>query len=316
MPVQLTTLLARAQRAVGRGRPLRPGPVTVGDPALRRAARLREGLPAAAKDAYDTWCADRPEAATVLARSLASTRSVAAVAELAEAWDGWDPAVRLAVADPVHALARAGRQTDATTCGSASLVMLAATGDPALAAWLADGWLPAQGRPGELSAASGRRLAHLAEAGAEDRFAVLQRVVKARTNRGVLPWPARFGTPPWGAARVARYPGVRFTHRMVDDTDAAGVRAVLGRVAGAVTSGVAVPLYSGGDSGRGVATAVPRHVVLAVGAQAGRLQVWEPSAGQVLPLRERDVVQADGRPLAALGRWGHLTWAVLPELDG
>jgi hypothetical protein len=317
MGVQLTTLLGRVQRLLGRDRPLAAGPATTGDPSQRAALAVRAGLPAAAQQAYDTWCSDRPEAATVLGRALATTGSVQAVAELAEAWDGWDPDVRLAVLDPVRRLARAGRQTDQTTCGSACLVMLAATGDPALAAWLADGWVPRAGGsalPTELVAAGPRRLAHLRDARPEDRFAVLQRVVKARTNAGPVPWPARYGTPPWGAARVARFPGVRYSHRMVDDTDVAAVRSVLARVAGAVVSGVAVPLYSGGDSARGWGTAVPRHVVLAVGARAGRLDVWQPSKGVVLTLAERDVVAADGRPQAALGGWGHLSWAVLPEL--
>ena len=142
---------------------------------------------------------------------------------------------------------------------------------------------------------------------------MLQRVVKARTNAGPPPWPARYGTPPWGAARIARFPGVRYTHRMVDDTDVAAVRSVLARVAGAVTSGVAVPLYCGGDSARGWGTAVPRHVVLAVGARPGRLDVWEPSQGALLPLLERDVVGGGGPPPPGLGGWGPLTGAGRPE---
>jgi hypothetical protein len=74
---------------------------------------------------------------------------------------------------------------------------------------------------------------------------------------------------------------------------------------------VPVPLYAGGDSARGWATAIPRHVVLAVRRLPDGLLLWEPSAGALLPVRTVDLVHA-GRPLAALGGWSHLMWAVLP----
>ncbi len=137
--------------------------------------------------AYDTWVRDRPEAATVLAKALAAAGRLAPVAVLAQAWDGWDHEVRVAVADP-RRLAAEARQSDQTTCGSASLVLLAAAGDPWLAAWLACGWLPGE-RDGEPRAsaralrsdAQGARRAGRA-ARSRHRFGVLQQVVKRRTN--------------------------------------------------------------------------------------------------------------------------------------
>lgn len=311
MAWQLTTLARGAERLLG-VRPLHGLRPSAGgaDPAVDRAARVRDGLRTDERAAYDTWVADRPEAALVLARTLAGAGRLAPVADIATAWDGWDGGLQAAVADPAHRLAAEARQTDATTCGSASLVLLAATGDPALAAWLASGWLP-QARPTELSGATDRAAALLADRPPHERFALLQQVVKRRTNAwalGPARWPASLGTPPWGAARVARYPGVRWTHRMVDDTRPDEVAALWDTVVAAVRRGVPVPLYAGGDSSGGWQAAVPRHVVLAVGVGAdGALEVFEPSSGRVLVLDRRG-----SGPRPALGGWSHLTWAVLP----
>lgn len=320
---QLTTLVRRLQGITGRGggTPRAGGGGTAsGTSATRGAAaatagRLRAMLPAPDRARYDALLAERPDAAPVLERALAATGSVPAVEQLARRWAVLTPPERAAVADPVRAMARAGRQTDPTTCGSASLTMLAAAGDPLLALWLGTGWVSPVGRPPELAGAGAARLEDLAHAPAEHRFAVLQRVLKHRTNaRSVLgmPWPARLGTPPWGAAREARFPGVRYVDRMLDDTDRTDLAAVLGAVRDAVGRGVPVPLYAGGDSARGWATALPRHVVLAVGANPDGLVVWEPSAGRLAPLRTADLLGGRAAPAAALGGWNHLVWAVLP----
>lgn len=238
-------------------------------------------------------------------------------AVLGPLWDRLPPATCAAVRDPVRELTRAGRQTDATTCGSAVLVMLAAAGDPVLALWLASGLLPVdavgrQTHPPELGAAPADRLAALADARAEDRFAVLQRVVKHRTNARALlglPWPASLGTPPWGAARVARFGGLRYGHEVVDDTDPEHLGDVLRRIDATLTRGVPVPLYTGGDTGW--STAVPRHVVLAVpDPRPDVLAIWEPSVGRVLTITPTAL--ATGRPHPALGGWPHLTWTLLP----
>jgi len=203
------------------------------------------------------------------------------------------------------------RQTDATTCGSAVLVMLAATGDPALAAWLETGELGAGRRPPEVPPGT-------VTGGAAERFAAAQRHVKGATGRralGPLSWPAGLGTPPWTAARQARFPGVRYRVRAVDDA-AEEAATILGLVEAANRRGQPVPLCVGGDIRGGLAHAVPRHVVLAVPPPPGAglpgvLQVYEPSAGSVYSVPVGELLDRS-TPHPALGGWTHVTVALLP----
>ena len=252
----------------------------------------------------------------VLDRTLAGTGSVDAVAGMAEVWPTLPDPARRAVLDPLGRLAREGRQSDGTTCGSSVLTMLAAAGDPTLALWLATGTL-ALVPPPELSGATAQVLSALARREPEERFAAVQRVMKRRTNSGALlglPWPSALGTPPWGAARSARYLGLRFAGRVVDDTDTADLRRVLTAVQITVGRGVPVPLYSGGDSRDGWAAALPRHVVLVTGATDDRLTVWEPGAGSVEHVAVERLLRGGDGPVRALGGWRHVMWAVLPRL--
>lgn len=200
------------------------------------------------------------------------------------------------------------RQVDASTCGSAVLAMLALAGDARLALRLARAVDPASA------------------------FGALQRSVKRATNRtvdGVPAWPSDLGTPPWGAARVARYGKVRYTHRVVSEPGRAGVGRsgnVWSAVLDAVRAGVPVPLFTGGDLGHGLRTAVPRHVVLltAVGRADGQdvARIYEPSSGAVhtVPFgvlgvggASDSVAVVRAARLAALGGWPHVTWALLPS---
>nr|WP_297425078.1 hypothetical protein [uncultured Actinotalea sp.] len=231
---------------------------------------------------------------------------------------GGPPQADGGAADRVVALARRlaphARQQDGTTCGSAALTMLAALGDPGLEHWLVTGRFRGAGVPPELAAAPSWALGRLADAAPAARFHAVHRVLKRRTNARALlglPWPEALGTPPWGAARVARYPGVRWTHRPLDDTDRAGLAAELDRARAWVSAGVPVLLYSGGDAAHGLAFAVPRHVVLAVGADDGVLDLFEPSRGAVVRVAVADLLAGD-RPQSALGGWRHLAWVVLP----
>lgn len=247
-------------------------------------------------------------------RTLAATGDPRVADALAAGWDGLPPDVQAAVTDPVGELGRAGRQVTGRTCGPAVLTMLAATGDPTLALWLASGRLVAGHRPPELAGADDDVLRRLGRASQATRFAAVHRVVHRRlTARALagLPWPEALGSPPWALAAAARFPGVRYDHAVVDDTDARGLADVLDRVRAAVGAGLPVPLLTGGDSRRGWSTAVPRHVVLAVGARDDGLDLWEPGQGDV---GHADAV-ALGGGLAhpAFGGWGHLAWAVLPE---
>lgn len=221
------------------------------------------------------------------------------------------------------------RQADGTTCGSLVLLMLAATADPVLAGWLEDGTLPeslpAHRVPPEVPPA----LTRAGPGGAAARLAAAQQHLKRRTGAralGPLPWPAALGTPPWTAAREARFPGVDYRSLPVDDA-APGAAAVLTSVHGATLAGVPVPLYTGGDLGSGLTTAVPRHIVLAVppppgGAHRGHdtagkpvLHLFEPARGAVHEIRLADLLgRREGH--AALGGWAHVVWVLLPVPAG
>lgn len=192
-------------------------------------------------------------------------------------------------------------QHDPTTCGSAVLGMLAAAGDPALALWLETG-------------VDVRRDDVPPDATGAERFARLQAALKRRTSRRALlglPWPSALGTPPWTAAREARHADVRYGHMIVDDRSPEQAGPVLAAVRSAVTAGVPVPLFTGGDASTGLATAVPRHVVLATGAGADGLRVYEPSSARILGVRA-DALTHPGDRVEAFGGWRHVAWALLP----
>ncbi len=205
------------------------------------------------------------------------------------------------------------RQRDATSCGSAVLVMLAATGDPGLARWLDTGQLPEGPRPPEVP---GNDLVDADDAAA--RFEAAQARVQERTTRralGPLPWPASLGTPPWTAAREARFPGVRYRVRPFDDA-ADEAAALLGLVEAATLRGHPVPMYVGGDIRGGLTRALPRHVVLVVppprgSGLGGALQIYEPAAGSVYSVRPEELVDRR-EPHPALGGWTHIMMVLLP----
>lgn len=217
------------------------------------------------------------------------------------------------------------RQTDETTCGSTVLLMLVATGDPVLARWLETGELPAglppHRVPPEIPPALRPRGAAPAST-VPGRLAAAQRHIKRRTSAsalGPLTWPGRFGTPPWTAAREARFPGV--TYRVVPFADTSPTAAaVLAAVQRATMDGVPVPLYTGGDLGGGVGTAVPRHVVLAVpppaeqraaAAAARLLHVYDPASGKVYRVPVGELLRRTA-PHPALGGWTHVSAVLLP----
>lgn len=205
-------------------------------------------------------------------------------------------------------------QSGETSCGSAVLTLLAAAGDPVVAAWLVTarllGALPAELADADLSAAT-----------PAERFASAQAsMLRATARRGLgpLPWPSRFGTPPWTAARHARFPGVRYTQRPVDDGDRDAMARLTAWIGASVGRGVPVPLYTGGDLGHGLTTAVPRHVVLAVptpDVAPDEVGLYEPGGGRVHVVALSDLV-ARAAPHPALGGWIHVCWAVLPRAAG
>ena len=194
--------------------------------------------------------------------------------------------------------------------------MLAAAGDPSLALWLASGRLLGEHAPPEVRAL--RRIrpgAVPVEPGR--RFAALQLLVKQVSNAralGPFPWPHSLGTPPWGAALAARFAGLRFRGEMVDDADRARTARQLARAAGALRAGIPVPLYTGGELGSGLDTAIPRHVVLLAGLSedGASFSVYEPGQGALVPISRREILEPSG-PRPALGGWSHAAWILLPH---
>lgn len=177
-------------------------------------------------------------------------------------------------------------QVDGTTCGSAVLVALAAWADPTELARLeaADA-----GRP-------------LVGGGFGARYDARQKQVHGQTNRF---WPQALGTTPWGAARWLREhaPAAgRYRVRLVDDSSATDVAAVLDTVAAALDAGRPVPLLVG--------TFVPRHYVLALRPDGAGWRVYEPTSGQV---RLLDLAAVRERRLAPVLGFDRLHAVLLPS---
>jgi hypothetical protein len=177
-------------------------------------------------------------------------------------------------------------QVDGTTCGSAVLVALAAWADPAELARLEAAWTG--GQP-------------LLGAGFGARFDAGQKQVHRETNRF---WPQALGTTPWGAARWLRdhAPAAgRHRVRLVDDTSATDVASVVDAVGAALAVGRPVPLLVG--------SFVPRHYVLALGADVDGWRVYEPTSGQV---RALDPAAIGERRLAPVLGFDRLHAVLLP----
>lgn len=202
-------------------------------------------------------------------------------------------------------------QPDGVTCAATGLLLLNAACDPALAAWLETGESPVA-RPPELASLTS---AELAEPSPARRIALAAAAVHRRATRATLGpfgWPRAYGTPPWGVAREARVPGVRYRHRAVDDRAERLMDEVLAMLVAATTRGIPVPIYSGGDRSGGWQTAMPRHLVLALPTlRPDRLRIYEPGRGRIETIAPHEL-RARTEPHRALGGWTHLAWTLVP----
>lgn len=171
-------------------------------------------------------------------------------------------------------------QVDGTTCGSAVLVALAAWADPTETQRL-------DGVAGGI--------------GFGARFDARQLQVHRESTRF---WPRALGTTPWGMVGWLRrhVPDAGpYRVRLVDDTSAADVRALVADVATALAAGRPVPLVVGAF--------VPRHYCLALSGDHAAWRVYEPTSGEVRAVPV-DLVAAAG--LAPLLGFAHLQAVLLP----
>jgi hypothetical protein len=214
-------------------------------------------------------------------------------------------------------------QTDATTCGSTSLVVLMAQSDPLLALWLRTGQRPPGYDPPWLSHLTP---AQWAAASYDERLTLVEQAMKSATNENELlpggspfPWPSGLGTPPWGTADVldgnVTTTGTGYESVMIDDQDPSLLRDTLTRAAAAANSGNPVPLYVGGDSSDGLDSTIPRHVVLITGYHRGVYTIYDPSSGAQYTVPEQELLDGGGPSLDAFGGWTHPDWIVLPTGD-
>jgi hypothetical protein len=154
-------------------------------------------------------------------------------------------------------------QVDGTTCGSAVLVALAAWADPGETRRLDGGAAAMAGSP-----------AADATVGFGARYDARQREVHTESTRF---WPQALGTSPWGMVAWLRKhaPGAGpYRVRLVDDTSATDVAAVIETVDAALAAGRPVPLLIG--------TFVPRHYCLALTREGtDGWRVYEPTSGAV-----------------------------------
>lgn len=177
-------------------------------------------------------------------------------------------------------------QVDPTTCGSVVLVALAAWADPAEVDRLDRTGVAA----GSGAIAAGADVA----AGFGARFDARQQQVHRETNRA---WPQALGTTPWAMVRWLHRnaPGAgRYRVRLVDDVSGADVGGVIDAVSAALAGGRPVPMLVG--------TAVPRHYVMALGADGRRWRVYEPTSGSVRAL-DLDMIRTRAlRPVLGFDR--------------
>jgi hypothetical protein len=256
--------------------------------------------------------------APVVERAIATGAPLDAVAMLAAEWATLDADAKALVRDPLSrrdpgpvTWSRAtATQVNETTCGAASMAMMLMMGDPLVALWVAAGRRGGPYMPPEVLEADVRGGALHTVA---DRWDSLQFVIHDRVTRhglGLVPWPRAYGTPPWRVNNLTRFAGLRFRGVLVDDARADEVAALAAHVRAALADGIPVPLYASGDSARGLESVVPRHVVLLVGVDGDAFLVYEPSSGA---LHRLDLTSVGGGPVAALGHWNRVAWAVLPR---
>ncbi len=275
---------------------------------------------AADSKAFETALAEVGVDRAVVERAAASWAPVAAVAGLAARWESLPAPARAMVRSPLKGASVGpvkwgtthATQVDKTTCGAASMTVMAMVTDPFVALWVATGQVIGDYMPPEVLRVEVDRLpAHTVT----ERWNALQKATHRATTTGAvgpLPWPTSLGTPPWRVDNVARCAGLRLRGLVIDDGSPGDLAAGIAHASAALRDGIPVPAYVGGDVSLGFDTAVPRHVVLLVGRDADSLRIYEPGSGAVHSVPIAELSPPHGR-LPALGNWTRLLWLVLPS---
>lgn len=301
------------------GRAQRGGPHT--DTIFSRTySRVRARASAADAKAIDAARSALGADAAVIERAVASGAPVAAVAGLAAAWETFPRTAQDVIREPggpglghVRFGNARGMQTDETACGAAVMAMMLMMGDPLVAAWLMTGRHFGAHLPREILTIT---LEYPGARTTDERWRALQHVLHRQTTRRAVlgaPWPRSLGTPPWRVHNETRFAGLAFRGAVLDDTDPVAVLAAVAHASAALRDGIPVPLYTSGDSGEGLTTVMPRHVVLLTARTESGFHVYEPGSGRVLPLSEERLL-GPGPKEPAYGHWSRASWLVLPRV--
>jgi hypothetical protein len=229
-----------------------------------QAERAQWRLDAMRPDAYRAVCAAQfasaPSHRAYLRRAVAAGRPAAAVLSLAGRLASEPPewaAQRLRLVDdepgPQQRFGVPIDQVDATTCGSAVLLVLATWADPLAALALTT--------------------PEFDVLGFEYRFDQRQLAIHRQSNRF---WPRALGTSPWGMVGWLRRHAAGlgpYRVRLVDADSADDIGAAVAEVDAVLDLGDPVPLLVGAG--------VPRHYGLALGRDTSGWRVYDPGAAEV-----------------------------------
>ncbi len=162
------------------------------------------------------------------------------------------------------------KQPDPRSCGAASALAAKA---------ILTGWRPAAGVG--------------ADAEIKDEHRVLTSATSAR-DRFQIPWPRALGTPPWAIVNLLRV----LTGQHIATVFARPRPAIAYEVVREQLASRPVVVYIGSRW-------LPRHVILAVAALDGAVQVFDPARGRLVRVTEEEWA---GNHIGVAG-WSHV-WFV------
>ena len=200
-------------------------------------------------------------------------------------------------------------QLNTVTCGSTTLIALAAQSDPFLAYWLATGLTLDGHVPPYLS---GIDIDDASSMSAAERIIFLEEAVQARANVNPLfpggSWFTDWGTDPVGAEVDASRTGTDYNIdwnklALLDEDNQAALTAA----AEAANSGTPVPLLVGPSDGL-----IPQHYVLIVGYHDGIYEIYEPGKGEVFEVPESTMINGSDSAVPGFGNWTQIYGVMNP----